>query len=332
MRTLSYLMLSVGLTACAAAPDTTANDEQAFDLCLPSGWSSYTGVPESADEYRGAPAWANDGTNRALAAFQKYDRMRPGPTDDPCAWDRRNFSWQLFSVTPGASLPKPAASAWQPGEVIELYYMKSAGYALVKVFDESRTLLTYVRAPLAGGTPEPLGTQQVYQGNPLDYRGHLHDIVPSPDGTQAADVDCHVTDENPDGSYNMVANPDCTVRFLDMTKSPVTQVGQQWSLTLAAPLASYPPQVGEPWRLTDGVMWSKTSVLTVTDHVSSAFTVDPTHGPTAGSSLPACDGPNTSGTKIDAAGNRLGVKHHLFLGDRVEVVSPTSYTSTFGCL
>src|SRR4051794_993899 len=331
MRTFAYLV-AIALVSCASPTPAPADDDaQAFSLCFPSGWSWPTEIGQSVDEYRGAPAWANDGSNLAMGVWQGAERMRPGSSDDPCAWEKRKYAWQLFTVTPGASIPAPNANAWQAGEAVELYYMKSAGYALVKVFDESRTRIDYVRAPLNGGPTENLGSQVVYQGNPVDYRGRVRDLVPSPDGRLAADVVCHATDENADGSYRLVAHPDCTVRFLDMTRSPVAQVGASWSLTLAAPLAWYPSAVGDLSRQMDRVMWTHAGALVVTDHVSSAFSVDPTQGVTS-ATLPSCGGPNTASSKISSSSSRLGVKHHLFVGDRVEVVPANTYTSTFGCL
>jgi hypothetical protein len=328
MRTLVFLLLVGG---CAGEVQTTpaesSTDPNLLGICTWWQWCPHKEVPENATAYRGEPAWANDGSNDALGVWTQYERKLGDGSDDPFAFAKRNFQWQLFSVTPGRSTPAANGAAWRSGEAVEVYYMKSAGYALVKVLDRDNARLDFYRAPLGGGAPVWLASQDIASMNdPLGYNGDVREVVPSPDGLLAADVLCHVSDSDGNGGFFLQAHPPCTVRFLDMQSATVTQAGQTFTLTLATQLAYYPPEQGQPARQKDGVLWSRSGVLVVTDQAASAFAVGPNSAPTS-TALPACAGPNTSSSKISLSGQRLGVQ-----SGKIQPVAPTEFNSTFGCL
>src|SRR6187402_2616349 len=105
-------VLCLGFTACVAEVGVEADaelseqEQELFGWCFPeSSYSAYSEVTVSRDAYRGSPAWANDGSSLVLAAWQGYERRRGDGSDDPCAYAKRNYRFQLFAVAPGSRVP-----------------------------------------------------------------------------------------------------------------------------------------------------------------------------------------------------------------------------------
>jgi hypothetical protein len=323
MRPLSSVVLVASLAGCAAQVDEqpVENAQQDLNLCLPYVWCSVTDVQENSDEYRGSPAWAEDGSD-ALAIELKYDRHWPPGNPKLGDYDTRNYQWRLFSVTPGGS-DKVYRSAFRPGRAIELYYLKHAGYALAKVLDGAGGL-SHVRVSLTDGSMTVLATQTVSSSQlPLEYRGIVRDFVPSPDGSVIADVSCHVSDDDPSGGYRFVQPEPCSVRFVD--GAGVTTLGS-WSLELAHQIYDYPPQVGDISRQPDGAIWALDGSFIVTDRDRTARRVGPGSAP-VDVAVPTCTGPNTASSKISAAGVRIGIKSKTV----ARVDRNASYPYSFGC-
>ena len=246
-----------------------------------TGGGVHWGKPRNVSDYRGAPAWANDGAKVAMAAELRYCwRFHPNPTEYEL-FEETNHAFRLFTVVPLKrgwnplpSQPKTYVTNWIPGNPLEVYYVRSGSYALVRTEGDDFAKRVqgvpmegyhdFLRVDLVTGNALRVARQALLP-NPSQLPYFTHDVIPSPDGSKLADLVCQdwLPAGEEAGSYTIPAEVPCTVHFLDAaTLEP-----------LAAPISvALKKQVPER---AERAVWTQAGTLIVTDRQAAAWEVKP---------------------------------------------------------
>jgi hypothetical protein len=301
-----WLATSAALALCACAeagPDATlTTDEQAV-----LWWHDHFEIAVSDDPYRGAPAWADDDRDAAGIELHYQRKLSVPPLQG--WWDKRNFSFRPFIQDPDGGSKQFLTTGRLEGQPITLDYMRSDGYVLITRFLADAGTIDVVRVGLDGAVLTAAST-------PI---GADRQVVPSPDGGVIADVRCQSWSETGDGAGGIVVEPldpaRCTVALLD--GATLTTVGPTRAGTLAWPEPGQPPLVTAQWtpagRL---IVHAQTSAFALV--LMGAATAVP---------VPACQGPQTTSSKVASDGRRVGVSWGKL---RVVAADPDA-NDTFGC-
>jgi hypothetical protein len=268
-------------TACAE-PDDAAVGTTEQELFWWHDWSETLDAPF---ELQGPPVWSDDDED-AAAVLLRYQRRLSFPPLQGW-WAKRDFRFELFLQQPG-SRSRDYVSDEIEGRPTDLFYMRRAGYLLVQRW-VPEVGIDYVVVDIATGTATKL--------EPVDTFDRTRDVIPSRDGAFIADVVCQPWQAIPtaDGSRIEPLRPlPCEVSFLDA--ATLTPTGPATTVLLDDDV-----EVGQR-----RAAWSAADQLVVTDHATSAFALAPGAAPVA-VAVPPPFGPVTSSSRVDAAGNRLGV-------------------------
>jgi hypothetical protein len=293
------------------------NDDGSPCWNLPTCWWPHRELAESFDVYRGSPAWADDGSDVAVIESHYQRRLSFPPLQG--WWDRRDFSFRVAVTEPNAR-SRAYLTDELPGQAIELFHQRGAGYVLVKRFVADTGTLDWLRVDLVDGEAAVVSTQPL---GPSVER----DVVPAPDGETIAEVSCERFREvpQPDGSISIepVSPVPCTARFLDAWT--LAEVGQA-VVSLPEEPPFVPSGADGATRQLPRATWTPAGTLVLTDWAATAFEVAPGSTP-APAAVPTCRGPVTVSGKVSAAGQRIAVKD-----GRVKVVATNpAAADTFGC-
>lgn len=309
----------VALPLLGACDPTEPQGEELEDRVL--WWHPHTETWESSEPYRGAPAWSDDGTDAAGIRLRYERRVSFPPLQG--WWAKRNFSFRVFIQEPGSWSEVFLHDEELAGRPTSLYVMSETdtrpGYVLVERFDDEAFETETLRVGLDGEITSVVRT-------PLGPSSTPPDVVPSPDGNVLASVACRPFVEIPvDGGTRIEPQRPipCDVEFLDATtltsiSTARVELAEQPPFAPAGPDEDY----ALPWQ-----RWTPDGTLVVTDYQRSAFAVRPGEAPQA-TAIPTCHGPETTSSKVDAQGRRLG----LSWGGDIQIVdSIDAVDEPFGC-
>ncbi|KAJ3313798.1 hypothetical protein HDV04_001602 [Boothiomyces sp. JEL0838] len=163
-------------------------------------WNNNTELVNwTASNSTGAPVWADDGSVGITFELFYERKLELPPLDG--YWAKRHFNYRLVTQKIGES--KQYLTGIQKGRPLQdyLFFIKSAGYALVKIYDDIKMQITDYKVGVDGS----------FTVLPASY------YIPSPDGKLLSSLSCNQSS--------------CSLAFLD--SQSLNAVGNSFSLNLS---------------------------------------------------------------------------------------------------
>lgn len=238
-----------------------------------AGCESYRALDQDTTWFAGHPVFADDGEAFLIAEAIADERLQIPPLQGWTA--RANPRFALHRQT-RAGERKPFVSGVYPGYVMEAYWMRSAGYAVINRLrqpEESRSALVLSNDGTPRGTITPSRI-----AHPVDN----FIVVPSWDGLTLAGFGYFVDYDDVQGTQRRVT---MTVTFYD----PGTLVQQS--------AYEYQDYFGDFYQPERPVFyWDRNGDFIVTDHAHIAVASRPGQG-WREVQLPSCSHPRTSSSR-----------------------------------
>lgn len=279
-----------------------------------------TEFQETHSRYQGTPVWSSDDNFIAgvEANYMKIWNPDGVPLQGP--WIETDFQFKLVAKNMSNGDTTYLTDNYMTGRVDDLYYMEPLNYLLFlrSTAEES----AYYKLDLNSKSLDKVVViPPRIEANPNIIELSL---VPSPGGDYLAQLSCQIIRiiDEPNGGQR--TPQDCELSFIDAFS--LNQVGPTSQFQLADSTPWLEPVENQSIVNLETLNWTPDNKVIITDRQSTAYIASP-GGIATETTVPTCEGPMTTSSKISATGERAGVKN----GELTMVSAMPTAVDTFAC-